>query len=374
MNSKELFARRKELDAKQHQLMDEGNVDEARVLEGQIRELDLTLDHTLDEEARLREEYASAPKRDRIGFGEQVLGARDEFKGLEVGFRIENTDPSVLTVSAPAEIELELPGKSASLLNNFESTLPSAPAKGSVQFKRRGAQYGAPDTWAGVDKTTGKSAEKAKVIYTWEDVTANAETVAGYVPISKQSLRDYDELMATIESDLLIDLREKRNGKLLTGTNAAGIIGALNTPGIQTFEEAMGGHYYDAIRMMRTRCMANARRIPTHVCMHPDIKEAIDLYKTMTGLYQYLGDGIMWGMEVVEDFDCDGILVYDKFASKKRPVHGVTVEVGYVNEQFIENELCLLAEETLAYQVKYPNAFVYAEKDDLDATPTVVSE
>ena len=374
MNSKELWARREEMANKQSQLMNDGMEDEARVVEGQIMELDITMKHILEEEDKLRAEYEAAPAHDAVSFGERILGARDEFDGLQIGFKNTDTTPPVVTVAAPTEVELELPGKGASLLNNFAGTLPSAPAVGSVQYKQRGTQYGAPGTWAGVDGTTGESATKEKVIYTWADATANQETIAGYVPISKPSLRDYDELLSIIESDLLIDLNEATNAKLLTGSNSSGIVGIENTTGIQAFTDAMAGRYYDAIRMMRTLCMKNARRIPTHVCLHPDIKEAIDLYKTQMGLYQFLGDGIMWGMQVVEDFDCEGILVYDAFSAKKRPVHGVSVEVGYVDKQFIQNELCLLAEQSLAFQVVRPNAFVYAEKDDLDVVPSIESE
>lgn len=370
-NSKQLFARRQELADKQRALMDEGMVDEARVVDGQIRELDITLEHVLDEEQKLRDEYKAAPAKAR-GFGESILGARGSFKGLEVGFRNEGDDyydegdaPSVVTVAAPTEIELAIPAKSAALLKNFAATLPSAPAAGSVSFKRRSTQTGAPDTWAGV--VDGVSAEKAKVIYTWADAVANKETVAGYVPVSKDTLKDYDELLSIIEGDLLIDLKEKVNGKYLTGNNNSGIVGILNTVGIQSFTEHMGGAYFDAIRMMRTDVMENARRIPTHVCMHPDIKEAIDLYKTSQGYYQYLGDDVMWGMQVVEDFDCEGILVYDAYSARKRPVHGISVEVGYVNDQFIKNELCILAEETSCLQVVRPEAFCFATKTNLDA-------
>lgn len=361
--SKQLFARRQELANSQRDLMAEGNENEAQVVEGQIRELDITLEHVLDEEERLRAEYKAAPAAPK-SFGEAILGARDEFKGLEVGFRNEG-DPTVVSVSGPREIELELPGKSASLLNNFAATLPSAPAKGSVEFKRRAAQIGAPDTWAGV--TDGTSAAKEQVIYQWVDAVANKETIAGYVPISKDTLADYDDLLSIIESDLLIDLAEKRNAKYLNGNNStSGIVGVLNTAGIQQYTTGAGGLYYEAIRKMRTLCMRNARRIPTHVCVHPDIKEAIDLYKTQQGYYQSLGD-TYWGMIPVEDFDCPGVLVYDAFAAKKRPVHGTSVEVGYVNDQFVKNELSLLAEETSCLQVLYPDAFVYATKTALDA-------
>lgn len=362
--SKQLLARRRELERNQAQLMEDGETDKARVLEGQIKELDITLDSIVEEEDRIRQagtrnDLAARP------FAEQILGARDEFAGLEIGVKNEGEAPTVVTVGSPTEIELTIPGKSPALLNNFASTLPSAPASGPISFKRRAAQTGSPDTWEGV--VDGSSTAKARVLYAWVDSVANKETIAGYVPISKDTLKDYDELYSIIESDLLIDLNEKENSKCLIGNNSTGIVGVQNTTGIQEYTVHSGGAYYDAIRKMRTLVMKNARRVPTKVCIHPDIKEAIDLYKTNQGLYQFLGDGILWGMEVVEDFDCDGIIVYDHFAAKKRPIHGVTVEANYVNDQFIKNELCILAEKTLALQVVYPDAFIHATKTNLDA-------
>ena len=368
--SKQLFARRQELANTQASLMTDGLEDEARVVEGQIREIDITIEHVLDEEDRLRAEYSAAPVMDARSFGEKILGPRDSFKGLEVGFRNEadetpaETNP-VVYVAGPQENDYTLPQKPARLLYSFAATLPSAPAVGSVNFKRRSTQTGSPATWAGVDPYTGESATKAKVLYTWEDAVANKETVAGYVPVSKDSLLDYDELLAIIEHDLRQDVDDNEDDKYLTGNNNSGIIGVLNTVGIQSFTTHMGGLYWEAIRMMRTECMENARAIPTHVCMHPDIKQAIDLYKTTQGFYQNIGDNF-WGMVPVEDFNCSGILVYDAYAARKRPIRGTSVEVGYVNDQFIKNELSILAERTSCLQVVRPNAFVYATKTNLD--------
>lgn len=366
--SRQLFARRQELANNQAALMEQGDEDGARVVEGQIREIDITLDHVLEEEERMRDEYRAAPAP-RASFGEGILGARDGFRGLEVGFRNEGdpVTPSVVTVTGPREIEYDIPPLRPRLLYDFASTLPSAPASGPVTYKRRSTQHGAPGTWAGVDEQTGVSATKERVIYTWTDVTANKETVAGYVPISKDTLADYDELLAIIEHDLLLDLGGKVDDKYVSGNNSNGIVGALNTPGIQSYTTHHGGLYWEAIRHMRNEAMKNARAIPTHVCMHPDIKMAIDLYKTQQGYYQDLGDS-WWGMVPVEDFNVPGILVYDAFAARKRPIHGTTVEVGYVNDQFVKNELSLLAEQTSCLQMLRPDAFVYATKTNLDAS------
>lgn len=367
--SKQLFARRQELATKQHDLVAEDKVDEARVVEGQIAEIDRTLDHVLDEEERLRNEYQAAKVMDARSFAERILGPRDMFKGLEFGFKNEADESEanpVVYVPGPQEIDYTLPQKPARLLYNFADTLPSAPAQGSVSFKQRAAQTGAVGTWAGVDPYTGESAVKEKVLYAWKDAVANKETIAGYVPVSKDSLYDYDELLAIIEHDLRQDVDEKEDDKILTGSNSSGIIGVTNTVGIQAFTTHMGGKYWEAIRTMRNECIKNARCVPTHVCMHPDIKMAIDLYKDDENRYQDLGDNF-WGMIPVEDFNCDGIIVYDAFAARKRPIRGTTVEVGYYNDQFIKNELSILAERTSALQVIRPDAFVYATKTNLDA-------
>ncbi len=380
LNSKTLFATRQELASKQSGLMADGKTDDALVVQGQIEQLDLTIQHVLDEEDAIRQQQ-SAPAPSRT-LAEAVLGARDEFGGVSEGFRAAvggpkdydtTTGPSVVSVPAPTEIDLTIPGASPKLLGSFAATLPSVPAQGSVSFKQRGMQYGSPDTWAGV--VDGTSAVKEKVVYTWTDAVANKETIAGYVPISKDSMKDYDELSSIIQSDLLIDLSEKRNAKFVNGNNTGGIIGVTNTPGIMQFGTpggAMpeGSQYnaekcFEAIRRMRTMVMKDARRIPTHVAVNPDVKTALDLHKTNEGYYQALGEGVLWGMEIVEDFDVDGIVVYDAFAAKQRPVHGLTVEVNYINDQFIKNELCILAEETTCLQVVYPNAFCYAPSTNL---------
>lgn len=364
LNSKELWSERSRLADSQAKLMADGKEDEACIIEGQIRQLDITLDHVIEAEDELRRQ--PAPKQAADSFGVRILGARDEFNGIDVGFK---NAASVVTVGAPTEIELEIPAKIPSAYQNFASTLLETPAAGAVTYKQRDKsnESGAPETWGGV--TDGNSATKSKVIYAWKDAVANKETIAGYVPVSKDTLMDYDELLDIIENDLLLDLDSATNAKYWNGNSASGIKGIINTVGIQTFTEKMGGQYFDAIRMMRTKVMKNARRIPTHVAVSPEVREAIDLYKTATGLYQTLGSDVYWGMKVIEDESCPGILVYDSFAARRRAIHGgTTVEVGYVNDQFIKNELSILAEHTKAFQVRYPDAFCLATKDTLDQT------
>lgn len=367
LNSKQLWAERNRLAEEQRRAVDDKNQDKALIIQGQIEQIDSTLNHVLDEEDALR--HMPKPKAQNETFGMRILGARDEFHGLELGFKTaaERNETTVVSVTGPKEIELELPMKLPTAFENFASTLLETPAAGSISYKQRDKsnESGGPDTWGGV--TSGKSATKAQVIYAWKDAVANKETIAGYVPVSKDTLMDYDELLDIIEHDLLLDLDAKTNAKYWNGNSGTGIKGIENTVGIQAFETHMGGRYFDAIRMMRTKVMTGSRRVPTHVCVSPEVREAIDLYKTETGLYQTLGSDVYWGMKVIEDESCPGILVYDSFAARRRAIHGgTTVELGYYNDQFIKNELSILAEHTKALQVRYPDAFCLAKKADLD--------
>lgn len=373
LNSKQLWAERNRLAEEQRRAVDDKDESKALVLQGQIEQLDITIGHVIEQEDALRN--APKPQPQNESFGVRILGTRDEFHGLAVGFKNSaevgpRNAASVVTVGAPTEIELELPAKLPGAFQNFASTLLETPAAGSVTYKQRDktSESGAPATWGGV--TEGASATKAQVIYAWKDAVANKETIAGYVPISKDTLMDYDELLDLIEHDLLLDLDEITNAKYWNGSDSTHIVGITNVTGIQTFTEAMGGMYFDAIRMMRTKVMRNARRIPTHVAVSPEVREAIDLYKTETGLYQTLGSDVYWGMQVVEDASCPGLLVYDSFAARRRAIHGgTTVEIGYYNDQFIKNELSILGEHTKALQVRYPDAFCLATQTDLDKAP-----
>ena len=53
------------------------------------------------------------------------------------------------------------------------------------------------------------------------------------------------------------------------------------------------------------------------------------------------------------------------WSTRRRSIHGgVSVEIGYYNDQFIKNELSVLAEWTKALQVRRPDGFCWAEKVD----------
>ena len=169
LNSKQLWAERNRLAEEQRRAVDDKDESKALVIQGQIEQLDITIGHVIEEEDALRN--APKPKPHNESFGVRILGARDEFHGLQVGFKNSaevgpRNAASVVTVGAPTEIELELPAKLPGVFQNFASTLIETPAAGSVTYKQRDktSESGAPATWAGV--TSGTSATKGNA---WEE-------------------------------------------------------------------------------------------------------------------------------------------------------------------------------------------------------------
>ncbi len=99
-NSKELWAERQKLADSIGGLVAEGKVDEARIAEGQVKQLDITLEQVLADEAALRDSARIAEPAARATFGEQILGPRDAFDGIEFGFKAEAADPSVVSATS----------------------------------------------------------------------------------------------------------------------------------------------------------------------------------------------------------------------------------------------------------------------------------
>ena len=105
LNSKQLWQERSRLAEEQHKAADSGDQNKALIIEGQIQQLDLTLEHVIEEEDAARNAPAPKVPTPKASFAERILGPRDEFRGLYRGFKNEAT---VVTVGAPTEIELTL--------------------------------------------------------------------------------------------------------------------------------------------------------------------------------------------------------------------------------------------------------------------------
>lgn len=359
----------------------EERMEDAHRMEGQITILDEMLQDSLKEEAELAANASAitpvfAPKN----MGQRFLGARNQFKPLEEGNSITiplNADtaatataPSPVSIPDPTIEETTVPGWGESPFYTFADTLAKGTCEGDVKYMRRKNH--------GINVKPWKSGEtKAVSELTWEKKTASVELLATYIPVEIPSLSRYGELESTINNELRIGLAEKKDERCLQGDDTEGMVGVLNTAGIQTYTAKTGEHPVDSIRRMVTLAIMNSRLYPTHIVCAPQVKEAIDLLKDDNGAYLTLmTNGRIWNLPVIEDVNMVtattetvdskevttlhfGMMVYFGQAATLFSCDTQTLRVGTVNDQFVKNQLSLLLEESNALKITYPDAFVY---------------
>ncbi len=349
----------------------EERMDDARRMEGQVALLDEMLGDAVKNEAELAKNAtqitkAFVPKN----IGQHFLGAKNEFKPLADGFTITKPMDAVVTLEDPTIEETTIPAWGASPFYMFSDTLAKGTTDGDVKYMQRVNRNINVKPW--------KSGEtKAESELTWRKKTASLELLATYIPVEIPSLSRYGELESTINNELRIGLAEKKDERALVGDDSEGMVGILNTEGIQTYTAREGDHVVDSIRRMVTLAIMNSRLYPNYVAVAPQVKEAIDLLKDKNGSYLTLmANGRVWNLPVIEDVNMVvaddanklhfGAMVYFSQAATLFSADAQTLRVGTVNDQFVKNQLSLLLEESNALKVTYPDAFVYC-KDAIDA-------
>jgi len=330
-------------------------------IQGRITEL-----HTSLGEAIAAEDGARMTATGRIvggssGFpstASQVLGARTDFAGIQPGFRASVTVPA-----GPAFADPTIPGFGEQP-HGFAETLQQATTEGAISYLRRVSSTNAAAQWKDAD------GDKPESAYAWEEISAPLTWIAHHTPISKTQASDYGSLQSTIDNEMMAGLRQVRDREALVGDNANGIIGILNTVGIQTHTVASGDNAYDAIRRMVTKVRVTSGFAPTHVALSPLVAETLDLLKDDNKQYlQVKDDNKVWNLEVIEDTNLavtdeadvehNGVLVYSAIGGTIYTKEVDNVQVGLVDDQFTKNAYTLLAEGRNAVGFRFPDAFCY---------------
>lgn len=370
----ELLNRKTMLADQIKQAVAEERMDDARRMEGQVMEIEASIMEAATEEderraAALSHVMAGGTFKPR-NLAQAFLGAEDSFQPIVRDVTRLTAKNAAIYIPDPTVEETSLPTWGASPFYNFASTLASGSCDGPVKFWRRKSRDVNFQTWH-----PGKAEPDTKAAsdFQWEPKTALPEIVASYVPVEVPTLSHYSELQNIITNELTIGYYEERDARALNGNDENGIVGVTNTVGIQTYTAASGDHVVDTIRKMVTLCIMKSRLYPTHVCVAPQVKEAIDLLKDGNGAYLTLMvNGRVWNLPVIEDINLVtaetsdsavtthyGVMVYYGNAAQLLAQDALTLRAGTIDKQFIQNQLCLLMEASNALKVVYPDAFVY---------------
>jgi HK97 family phage major capsid protein len=231
-----------------------------------------------------------------------------------------------------------------------EATSSAAPTQNATTgalIKNAGGGYKPEGSWA------------------FEVVSTTVKTIAEWVPATKRSLADVNQLEGLINDELRKDVEEAEEDQVLNGDGAGeNITGINNTSGTQT--QAWSTDLFETVRKGITKARTVGRVNPSAVVLNPADAERIDLTKDGNDRYYFGGpqaitNRTLWGVPVVEsEAQAAGTGLLGDFSKAviwDREETTVTMTDSH-EDFFVRNLVAVLAEERVAFGVTRPSAFV----------------
>lgn len=228
----------------------------------------------------------------------------------------------------------------------------------------------------------GEGAAKAESGITYALETSAVQTIAHWIPITRQVLADAPLLQGLVDGRMRYGLKLKEEQQLLLGAgtngNLLGLMPQAAAINVATMPAA-GTAPHTRIDYLRWAFLqaSKAGYPSTFAVLSLDDWAAIQLTKTEDGAYIFGsptdgGEARIWGKRVVECHSqaAGDFLVGSGFGATIYDREDVSVRVAEQHaDLFIKNMVLLLAEERLGFTVERPAAFVKGDFDVLLAAP-----
>ena len=239
--------------------------------------------------------------------------------------------------------------------------LPTIPtASNLIEFVRETAFTNAAASQA------GENVAKPESALTFALASTPVQTIAHWIPASRQVLSDAPMLASYIDTRLVYGLKLEEERQLLVGSGVGSDLSGLVTQASAYTGAVIGDTDMDTLLRALLQ-VSLALSVPTGIVIHPNDWAAIQLLKDTTGRYIF-GDPMtpltprVWGMPVVVSMSitsgqfltgdfAQGAAIFDR--------EQATVRISEQHADFfIKNMVAILAEERLALAVFRPTAFV----------------
>jgi HK97 family phage major capsid protein len=217
-----------------------------------------------------------------------------------------------------------------------------------------------PDGGAGM---TAEAALKSQADFDLVVASANVKKVTAYIKVTKEMLDDVALMRSEIDQELTELINLKIDEQLLNGTGLTVNLVGINTNATSWAAGAFAlaiptPNVFDVLRTAVNQVRVNLFE-PNYIVMHPTDVTKMDLAKGSDGHYVLppfaSNDGTqVSGIRVVANtgVTIDNFLVGDFSKAGVRFKEGLTINVGYENDDFTKNLVTILAEARLVQRVK----------------------
>lgn len=236
----------------------------------------------------------------------------------------------------------------------------------TVYWSNQTARSTAATAVAEATNSTGTSGTKPEATITFERKTAIVEILAVTAAVTEKELADGAQIAEIINTDLIDDLRIRLGAQIIGGSgvtpNLSGFLGA----GIQTvgFSTAIGNVMDNLLRAQTVIATANEPD-PDGYVLNPLDWEPMRIAKS-AGDGNYFGGSpfvsmapSLWGKPVVLDNQMTantGVVGSFKRACRLYEREGITIRIGWVNDDFARNIVRVRAEFRAAFVTRRPSA------------------
>lgn len=222
---------------------------------------------------------------------------------------------------------------------------------------------------------TAHGAEKPEEDIEYTLQQAPVRTIAGWMPVQNQQLEDWSQLRSLIDGRLRYSVKRSEEEQILYGDgtppNLEGILVVDGVGNIATNGRYNGANHtlIDVVRMGITDVLVAGYQANA-VVIHPLDWETILLEKGSDDRYVWAvvtdnNGSRIWGIRAVESIGAqsraDGrrnLVVGDwQMGAQLLDRMLLTVQVGLIDRQFVENMRTILAEERVALPIYAPAAF-----------------
>jgi len=226
---------------------------------------------------------------------------------------------------------------------------------------------------------TAESAVKPESAINWVERTLLIEKLADSIPVTKEAWKDVYFIQSEINRLLNVNLALAEDAALWDGDgNTPNIKGVYTSAyAFDYVGDAVGtyANLYDLIAAMKVDITKSreSKYMPNTVLINPQDAYYLKTTKNADGDYVFpywaTGTNTIDGMRVVESSQVteNTCLVGDFRFGTVYDLEGVTLEMGWINDQFVQNAMTILAEKRLALLVRNIDAYAFCKCTDINA-------
>lgn len=254
-------------------------------------------------------------------------------------------------------------------------------------------EYVREDVVTGSAAETAHGSEKPELSVQYSLQTTPVRTIAGWMPVQRQQIEDWAQLRSLIDGRLRYSAQRREEEQLIFGDgnapNLEGLAVVAGTQDIATngrFDPSPlpggAGHtLIDAVRMGITDVrVAGGAYEPNALIIHPYDWETILLEKGTDQRYVWAvvtdeNGSRIWGVRAVEAVGAQHrttgrrTMIVGDFQTGAQLLdrNQLTVQVGLIDRQFVENMMTILVENRVAFPIYAPKAFALLETQEAES-------